>query len=416
MGFLSDIIAEKRSSIIDMSSLRTPKEWLVAFSGNLPTKAGPVVSTKTAMSLTAVYAAIKIISWTMASLPLHVYRRGQNGKEKATSDPLYKILHDEPNPEQTSFQWRSLMFTMQNIYGAGVSEIEYGTNGEILNLWPIPTNAITPKRTQSKQLFYAVQVDGRERLLAPWQVLVFPALSSSIDEWMSPITQHRETIGAAMAAKDFGARTFGQGVNPSGILSGLKFPTDVSEKTIKEKYSDQYAGLENSHRLMLLEDGTKFERVGLPPEDAQYLETRRFDIAEIARIFNVPLHLLQEVSGTTSWGSGIEELNIGFVTYTLRPYAVQWEQEIKKKLLGDTPELFAEFLFDGLLRGKLSERVTAYATARQWGWMSTNDIREIENMNRIGAEGDSYLVPMNMIDAKDLGKSLLLKSPGGDEK
>jgi HK97 family phage portal protein len=342
MGFLGNLIAEKRSEI-DLSNLRTPKEWLMAAGGGVLTKAGTTVNERTAMSLSAVYSSVKIISWVMASLPLHVYSPSGRGKNRASNEPVYKLLHDAPNTEQTSFQWRSFMYAMQNLWGAGVSEIEYDLSFNPIALWPIPTWCITPKRTYgTKQLYYEIldPLTGEMRQLSPWQLIIFPALSASLDNWLSPIAQHRETIGAAMAAKEFGALTFGQGVNPAGILSGLKFPDEAGEATFVKKMNENYAGLSQSHRLMMLEEGIKFDRIGLPPEDAQYLETRRFDVAEIARIYNIPLFLLQEMSGTTSWGSGIEEMNLGFVSYTLRPYAVLSEQEFKMKLFGET-ELFA---------------------------------------------------------------------------
>lgn len=406
MGLFSDMIAEKRSDM-GLSGLKNAMPWLENVLLGGPTKAGTSVNELTAMALTSVYACVKIIAWTLASLPLPVYQNlSPRGKQRASGNPIYKLIHDEPNPEQTSFEWRALMSTFQNLWGAGVSEIEYNAAGKPVALWPIPPWCVEPLRIiETQQLLYRITLYGRQKILRPENTLVFPALSTSRDYWLSPIAQHRETIGAALAVKEFGARTFGQGTNPAGILSGLKFPKEVSEDSLHSKFTDKYAGLGNAHRLMLLEDGVKFDRIGLPPQDAQYLETRKFDIAEIARIYNVPLHLLQEVSSSTSWGSGLEELNIGFVTFTLRPYLVQWEQEINRRLLNDSTEYFAEFLIEGLLRGKQLERFQAYAIARQWGWACPNDIREIENQNPLpGAQGDIYLVPMNMVDAKQAGQ------------
>jgi HK97 family phage portal protein len=406
VGFLVDMIAEKRSEV-GLSGLKSALPWLVDMLGGSITAAGTRVDQQKALGVTAVYSCVRIIAWVQASLPLHVYRRLQpRGKEKDTQNPLYKLLHDAPNPEQTSFEWRSFMSAMQNLWGAGVSEIEYDGSGRPIALWPIPTWCVEKKRiVANRQLFYQITIDGRTFILRPEQVLVFPALSINLDSWLSPISQHRETIGAALAVKEFGARVFGQGTNPSGILSGLRFPKDASEESIRKKFSEKYEGLGNASRLMLLEEGIKFDRIGMPPQDAQYLETRRFDISEIARIFNVPLFLLQETTGSTSWGSGLEELNLAFVAYCLRPYLVQWEQEINRRLLKDDDQHFVEFLLEGLLRGKMSERYQAYATARQWGWKSANDIKEIENENPLpGEQGDIYLVPMNMVDAKNAGK------------
>jgi HK97 family phage portal protein len=362
------------------------------------------------MALTAVYASVKIIAWTIASLPLVTYRKMEpRGKERATDLDIYFLLHDAPNSEQTSFEWRALMSVHQNLWGAGISEIEYDANGKILGLWPIPPWCVQPMRTTKGELVYQITVAARSgqsaatRYLWPWEVVVFPALSTSRDYWISPIGQHRETVGAAQAAKEFGAKTFGQGTNPSGILSGLKFPNEVSEESIRRKYSDGYSGLGNAHRLMLLEEGVKFERVGLPAEDAQYIETRKFDIAEIARIYSVPLHLLQEVTGTTSWGSGIEELNSAFLQYTLRPYLVQAEQELNRRVLGASQEIYVEHLIDGMLRAKLADRIVAYTAGRNGGWLSANDIRDLENQNPLpGEQGDVYIVPLNFQNSEKM--------------
>lgn len=366
------------------------------------TASGATVTEKSSLGLTAVYSAVKLIAWTMASLPLPVYRRLKpRGKERAPDHPNYRLLHDTPNPELTSFKWRELMSVHQNLWGAGISEIEFDTNGLPIALWPLPPWRIEPKMTENKAIIYKIHLEnGGYRHLSSFQTVVFPALSCSNYAWMSPISVHRETIGAAMAVREFGARTFGQGTNPSGIISHPGKLKETSEEDIRAKFKDTYEGLSKAHRLMLLEDGMKFERIGLPAEDAQYLETRKFDTSEIARIFNVPLHLLQDHEKSTSWGSGIEEMNLGFVTFTLRPYLVQWEQEMQRRLF-DGNEYFPEFLIEGLLRGKISERYAAYQIARQNGWLSANDIREYENMNPLeGDQGDVYLVPLNFQNAK----------------
>jgi HK97 family phage portal protein len=367
----------------------------------IATASGATVTEKSSLGLTAIYSAVKLIAWTLASLPLPVYKRlTPRGKERAPNHPNYKLLHDTPNPEITSFKWRELMSAHQNLWGAGISEIEFDASGRPIALWPLPPWRVEPKMTENKTILYKLHLDtGGFRILSSYQVLVFPALSCSNHAWMSPIATHRETIGAAMAVREFGARTFGQGTNPSGILKHPGRLKETSEEDIRKKFKESYEGLSKAHRLMLLEDGMTFEKVGLPAEDAQYLETRKFDVSEIARIFNVPLHLLQDHEKSTSWGSGIEEMNLGFVTFTLRPYLVQWEQEIQRRLF-DGDEYFAEFLIEGLLRGKTTERYNAYQIGRQNGWLSANDIREFENMNPLeGDQGDIYLVPLNFQNA-----------------
>jgi len=402
MGFLTDFITEKRSLPF---GIKGESPWMIADIIGNPVKSGAIVTEELSLSVSAIWACIRILAWTQASLPLITYKRlSPRGKERATKHPLYKLLHSEPNPEQTSFDFRSLISVHQNLWGAGIAEIQF-KRGQPIALWPIPPWLVKIKKNKSGSLFYEVTIGTEKRKIPYYKALVFPSLQSNQYEWKSPIQVHKETVGLSMALLDFGAKTFGQGTNPAGILSHPGKLKEQSEKDIRTKFKESYEGLSNSHRLMLLEEGMKFDRIGLPPEDAQYLETRRFSIEEAARIYNVPLHMLQHLEKSTSWGTGIEEMTIGFVTYTLRPYLVQWEQEIYRKLFIDDEEHFAEFLIEGLLRGKQSERFTAYATARQWGWMSANDVREIENKNPLpGDQGDIYLVPMNMNDASKINE------------
>jgi HK97 family phage portal protein len=394
MGFLTDIIRENRSGNT-LASLKNPPGVLVNMLGAQATKSGSNVNERLALSLTSVWACVKIIAWTMASLPLHTYRKlDPRGKERATDQLIYKILHDTPNGEQTSFQYRSLTSVHQNLWGAGISEIEFDRFGYPVALWPLPPWRVTPKRDRNKELVYEVNLETQTYYLRPYQVVCFESLSTSQDYWLTPIGVHRETIGAAMAVKEFGARTFGQGTNPSGILTGLKFKNKDNEKEALLAIKEGYEGLSNSHRIMALEEGVKFERIGLPPQDAQYLETKKFDIAEIARIYNVPLHLLQDHEKSTSWGTGLEEMNLGFVTFTLRPYLVQWEQELKRKLIFDE-KLFVEFLIEGLLRGKMKERFESYKIGINNSFMCPDQIAEIENWNPI-PNGNTYWAPVNM--------------------
>lgn len=398
MGFITDTLKEKRGR----------QQLLDAWYGGDdiyaegPTASGALVSEQSAMRISAVYACVKIVAWTLASLPLPTYRRMQpRGKERAYEHSNYLLLHDRPNPEQTSFEWRALMSAYQNLWGLGLSEIEYDRRtGAPAALWPIPPWRVEVMRSSgAAQRFFRVTLpDGGKQNLAPQQVLEFRALSTHPDHVMSPVAVHRETIGLSAAMKKFGARTFGQGTNPAGIVTTDQQLKEETINSLRDYLAENYAGLSRSHRLMMLHGGLKFDRVGLPPEDAQYLESQKFGIAEIARIYNVPLHLLQEHQSSTTWGSGLEELNQGFVTFTLRPYLVQWEQELKRKLFYNPADqdYFAEFLVDGLLRGNQKDRTEAYQKRFMMASLSPNDIRELENENPYEG-GDEYYVPVNMV-------------------
>ena len=367
--------------------------------GAAPTKSGVAVNEKNAISLTAVWACINIIGKTLASFPLPVYKDLPNGgKEKDKTHRIYKLLHDQPNSEQSSYDWRLLTSIHQSLWGAGISEIEFDNRGNPIALWPIPPWCVEPVRIrEDKRLAYRVTMpEGPQKILQPSQVLVFSFLPTQGGGWLSPIGVHRETLGSALAVKEFGARTFGNGINPAGILSGVNFGAEESERSLQDKYGG-YEGLGNSHRLMLIEEGLKFERVGLPPEDAQYLETRLADVAEIARIFNVPLFMLQSHEKSTSWGTGLEEMKNGFISFTMRPYCIQYEQEFKRKLFVGDDTHFAEFLIDGLLRGNIKDRYAAYQIALDRGLFSLDEIREMENRNPIeDGMGKVRLIPMNM--------------------
>lgn len=390
------LLAEKRdNSVINLKNL--PKEFIKFFGGGLSTTSGKDVNEEKALGLTAVWACVSIISRTMASLPLPVYRKLKpTGKERVSNNPLYALLNESPNPEQTSYEWRSLMSIHQNLWGAGISEIEFDKNGQPIALWPIPPWRVTPARTKKKELIYKVSMpDGPEKTFYPYEVVVFQSMTTSRDYWMSPISVHRETIGSALAVKEFGARTFGQGVNPAGIISGVKFTNEEAHKTLTKEYAG-YEGLGQAHRLMFVDEGHTFEKIGLPPQDAQYLETKQFDISEVARMFHMPLFMLQEHTKSTSWGKGLEEQKNGFVTFTILPGTVQWEQELNRKLIFNK-NMFCEFLLDGLLRGNIKDRMDAYTKAFNMGLLSLDEIRELENRNPIENDlGKTRFVPLNM--------------------
>lgn len=254
--------------------------------------------------------------------------------------------------------------------------------------------------------------DGSKRTLEPYRCCVFPAFSYSSDIWLSPIGVHRETVGGAMAVKEFGARMFGQGTNPAGIIKLPPIRNDGHKQTLRDELK-KYEGLGHSHRIMLLEDSMDFKRVGLPAEDAQYIESRKFDLSEIARIYSVPLHMLQDHEKSTSWGSGIEEMSLGYVTYTLQPYLTMWEQELRKKLFDDETH-YPEFLLNALLRGKTVDRYNAYNTARNMGSITANEIREMEGLNPVDGEyGDMFVLPVNLQKAEFAAKDLDTQGQGG---
>lgn len=396
MGFINQLL-KKRFTFKDFDSMMDAQAGMVG----PVTHAGVNIGEETALKSSAVYACVRLLAWSVGSLPFHVYRRAERGKEKNYDHPLYRLLHDEPNPEMTSFTYRSTLMSHITLWGNGYSEITKNRNGVPVALWPIPPWRVEVRRTKAGGLFYRVKLQGGKKKDIPRnRMFHLLGLSTSGDIGLSVVGAARESIGLSLAAEEFGARLFGEGTNVGGIASHPGSLSETAHRNLRESLKDKYSGLGKAHKIMLLEEGMQFEKIGIPPEDAQFLQSRKFQIAEIARIYNVPLHLIQEHENSTTWGSGIEQLNIGFVIHSLRPYLVNWEQEVKRKLFPEDDENFAEFSVEGLLRGDSQTRADLYTRLFQTGAITPNEIREFENKNPYSG-GDEFYVQLNMVPVKE---------------
>ena len=377
------------------------------------TSAGKPVNEHTAMQMTAVYSCVRILSETLAGLPLHVYKyNNSGGKEKHLTHPIYKLLHDEPNPEMTSFAFRETLMSHLLLWGNAYAQIIRNAHGEVLSLYPLMPNKMTVDRDSNGRLFYLYQRSSEDVpslgkdsqvYLAPTDVLHIPGLGFDGLVGYSPIAMAKNAVGLAIATEEYGAKFFANGAAPGGVL---EHPGTIKDpQKVKESWNAAYQGSANSHRVAVLEEGMKYQPIGISPEQAQFLETRKFQINEIARIFRVPPHMLADLEKSSF--SNIEQQSLEFVKYTLDPWVVRWEQSMCRALLSDSekPTLFIKFNVDGLLRGDYASRMSGYATARQNGWMSANDIRELENLDRIPAElgGDLYLINGAMTKLQDAG-------------
>ncbi len=377
------------------------------------TTAGKQVNEHTAMQMTAVYSCVRILAETVACLPLHVYKyNGSGGKEKYLKHPLYKLLHDEPNPEMTSFSFRETLMSHLLLWGNAYAQIIRNARGEVIALYPLMPNKMTVDRDKNGRLFYLYQRNiedvptlGRDSLvyLDPSDVLHIPGLGFDGLVGYSPIAMAKNAVGLSMATEEYGAKFFANGATPGGVL---EHPGTIKDpRKVKESWNMAYQGSANSHRVAVLEEGMKYQPIGISPEQAQFLETRKFQINEIARIFRVPPHMLADLEKSSF--SNIEQQSLEFVKYTLDPWIIRWEQTMCRSLLmeSEKPEVFIKFNVDGLLRGDYVSRMNGYATARQNGWMSANDIRELENLDRISAElgGDLYLINGAMTKLQDAG-------------
>jgi len=377
------------------------------------TTSGKPVTEHTAMQMTAVYSCVRILSETVARLPLHVYRyNGSGGKEKDISHPLYRLLHDEPNPEMTSFVFRETLMSHLLLWGNAYAQVIRNARGEVLALYPLMPNRMAVDRDAQGRLHYLYQRDssdnpslGKESTayLSPSDVLHIPGLGFDGLIGYSPIAMAKNAIGLAIATEEYGAKFFANGAAPGGVL---EHPGTIKDpQKVKESWNAAYQGSANAHRVAVLEEGMKYQAIGISPEQAQFLETRKFQINEIARIFRVPPHMLADLEKSSF--SNIEQQSLEFVKYTLDPWVVRWEQAMCRTLLSESENanVFIKFNVDGLLRGDYQSRMNGYATARQNGWMSANDIRTLENLDRIPAEegGDLYLINGAMTRLRDAG-------------
>ena len=374
--------------------------------------AGKAVTQRSAMQMTAVYSCVRILSEAIASLPLHLYRYTESGgKEKATDSPLYFLLHDEPNPEMTSFVFRETLMTHLLLWGNAYAQIIRNGKGEVTALYPLMPDRMTVDRDENGRLYYEYIVSSDDApinkkstvRLPPFDVLHIPGLGFDGLVGYSPIAMAKNSIGMSIACEEYGSKFFANGAAPSGVLEHPGTIKDPSR--VRESWTQTFGGSSNAHKVAVLEEGMKYIPISISPEQAQFLETRKFQIDEIARIFRVPPHMVGDLEKSSF--SNIEQQSLEFVKYTLDPWVSRWEQNLVRSLLttDEKKKYFIKFNVDGLLRGDYQSRMNGYATARQNGWMSANDIRELENLDRIPAEegGDLYLINGNMLPLKNAG-------------
>lgn len=354
--------------------------------------AGQAVSERTAMQLTAVYACVRIIAETVASLPLNLYRRDGALVEKATGHSLDFLLHNEPNDEMTSFVFRETLMTQLLLWGNAYAQILRDRRGQVLALYPLLPGNMRADRTKNGTLYYEYLKDGQIVLMRADQVLHIPGLGFDGIVGHSPIAVAKNALGSAIATEDFGAKFFKNGAIPSGILTTDKKIQD--REALRKAWQEGY-GNSNTLRTAILEEGMKYERVSIPNSDAQFLETRKFQVSEICRLFRVPPHMVGDLERATF--SNIEHQSIEFTVHTIRPWVKRIEQGMDRQLLlpSEKREYFVGFNIDGLLRGDYKSRMEGYAVGRQNGWLSANDIRAMENMNPIPAEEGGNLYHMN---------------------
>lgn len=385
---------------------------LLSLFGGPKTRTGMQMDEESAMALSAVYRAVRLISESVAQLPLILYRRTPNGgRERATSHPLYSLAHDTPNQEQTSFEWREMLQAHLLLWGNAYAQKVESGYGETLELVPLHPGRVTVERRENRLIYIHRPLTGGTRVYFASEIVHVPGLSFDGVKGRSPISDARESHGLTAAMEAYGAAFFGNDARPGGVLEHPGELDDEAYSRIKKSWRQAHAGVDKAHNVAILEEGMTWKQIGMSSEDAQFLQSRQFQLSEVARWYGVPLHMLEDPKRGETFAS-IEQKSDEYVVYCIIPWCRRWEMRLSKSLLtpDEQREYFFEFLVDGLLRGLQKDRYDAYRIAIASGWMNRNEARVKENMNPGPAELDQYLQPLNMVpvgtDPEDLGNDV----------
>lgn len=394
---------EKRGSHPSNPSLKT-----LSVFGVRPSTAGVDVSEHTAQACIAVASCVKIIAETSSMLPCKVFLDENGTKGPDSNHPLYRVLHDEANTEMSAMTFKETFTSHVASWGNGYAEKEYNGAGDIIGLWPLGPDRTEPERGPAGQLRYRTRLpDGEEKILAADQVLHVKGLSSTGLKGLSPIGQIRQAVGLALAMEEYGARFFANGAIPGVVLKHPGELSPAAKKNIRDSWNDRHEGLSRTQRLAILEEGVTLEKIGIPPEEAQFLQTRQFQDRQIAKFYRIPLHMLADMEKGSGFSS-VEQMTLDFIKFTLMPWLVRLEQEYNRSLLlpSERRTRFVKHVVAGLERGDFKSRTDAYFIGRQGGWYSVDDIRELEDLNPLPkGQGKVYLQPLNMVPADQAGKA-----------
>ena len=351
---------------------------------------GQNVNTASALTYSAVWAAVRVISEAVSSLPLQVFQKdSQGGRSKALGHPLYRILHDQPNPEMSSLTFRETLQGHVLTWGNGFAEIVRDkTTGRVMELWPLDPSQVKIVRDNEGNLYYQYGTI----IFLPAEILHIKGLGFDGVAGYSVIGMAKNSIGLGMAVEDFGASFFGQGGKPAGVITVPGKLNSEAIQNMRKSWEEMHSTNKNAHRVAILQNGVAYQSIGTPPDDAQWIASRTFQIEEIARWFKIPPSKLGNGKGTYT---NLEQDNLSFLQETLRPWLIRWEQEINFKLISSMDSLYAEHNQDALMRGDSQGRAAFYAQALNWGWLSRNDVRSMENLPPFEG-GESYMIPKNM--------------------
>ncbi|MCP4595751.1 MAG: phage portal protein [Neptuniibacter sp.] len=378
-------------------------KWISSVSGR-NTKAGTHVTTETALALSAVRACVTLLAESVAQLPCELYERDEeNGRSKAVDHPLYDVIRYQPNRKDTAFEYFEQVQGACGLEGNNFSLIERDERSYVKELIPINPKKVRVLKGPDLMPYYDIEgIDG----LLPMR-MVHHTRAFSLDGYLglSPLQTNADVVGLSLATEEHAAAVFSRGTTMSGVIERPKeagsIKTQEGVDRLLSKFADKHSGLGNAFSVALLQEGMSYRQLSMDNEKAQLIASRHFGVAEVCRLYKVPQHMVQEIEKSTSWGSGIEQLSLAFVIYTLLPWLKRHEAAMMRDLLlpEERKKYYIEFNVSGLLRGDQKSRYEAYALGRQWGWLSVNDIRRMENMAPIDG-GDKYLTPLNMADSQ----------------
>lgn len=365
---------------------------------SLSTWTGRSLTTDKALAFIPFFASVRLIASAVAGLPLIVYREGPDGhKERARNHELYRLLHDAPNPRMTSFVWRQTMQMHLLTWGNAYSEVERTQDGRVAALWPLRPDRMMVRIENDERVYEYLQSNGTPVKLRQDQVLHIPGLGFDGVQGYSVISLARQSIALGDAAEEWAAQFYKNNATPPSVLKAPGRLSDDALRRLRASWQAAQGGPQNAGKTAILEEGLDLSTIGIPAKDAQFIEIRRYQKGEMATLFGIPPHMIGDVERSTSWGSGIEEQGKGFVTFTLNPWLIPWEQQIKTDLIGLDADEDVEFLRDGLLQGTTEERYRAYQIAITNGWMSHDEVRRRENMPPLpNGEGERFYYSNNM--------------------
>lgn len=383
------------------TSLSNPAQWLVDLFGGV-TDSGVTVTEHTAMKTSAVYACVTLIAKSIGSLPLKVYRRKPNGDAIEVPDTLpYYLLHDEPNPAMTSCVWREFIMASILLGGNGYAAIGRNQSNQIIDLFPVPHALVKPHRVNGRNK-YVVDIGGGEtETIDQSDMLHIPGMGFDGLTGLSVITwAARQAVGLSLATEQHGSKLFSNGARLGVVLKHPKTLSKEAQARLKTQFDQQQGGLSNAFKSMVLEEGLDVTNISMTSEDAQFLETRRFQVEDVARFFGVPPHMIGHTDKQTSWGTGVEQNTLGFLIFTIIPWLTRFEQEFNRKLFPRSP-FYAQFKHQGLMRGDSKARAEYYASGHQNGWLTTNEIRRAEDLQPVPG-GDTLFVQTNLAPMQQL--------------